>query len=160
MINRKHINAFVILCCISGLITGCDTMGQIGGTYSFHTSKDTLERAIDTLFAKYPEYRMPQKWEQYNTLTPRPAPYLENKYFYFKDQPEEMYYVVLIDNLVMTGDSSRAGLAIRAVNTGNSKWLKESDLGYRDERRIAKRFDSLIVTKLQKYTGAKVRKEE
>src|SRR3569833_751866 len=131
-----------MLCSITILLAGCDTMGQIGGTYSFHTSKDTLERAIDTLFAKYPEYKMPQKWEQYNTLKPRPASYLENKYFYFKDQPEEMYYVVLIDNLVMTGDSSRAGLAIRAVNTGKSKWLLESALGYGDERRIAKRFDT------------------
>jgi len=160
MINRKYINAFIMLCNITILLAGCDTMGQIGGTYSFHTSKDTLERAIDTLFAKYPEYKMPQKWEQYNTLKPRPASYLENKYFYFKDQPEEMYYVVLIDNLVMTGDSSRAGLAIRAVNTGKSKWLLESALGYGDERRIAKRFDTEIISKLQQYTGAKVRKEE
>ena len=71
-----------------------------------------------------------------------------------------MYYVVLIDNLVMSGDSSRSGLAIRAVNTGKSKWLLESDLGYRDERRISKRFDSLIISKLKLYTGAKVRKEE
>lgn len=160
MINRKHLNAFIILCCISALLAGCDTMGQIGDSYSFHTSKDTLERAIDTLFAKYPEYKMPQKWEQYNTLKPRPAPYLENKYFYFKDRPEEMYYVVLVDNLVMNGDSSHSALAIRAVNTGRSKWLLESDLGYRDERRISKRFDSLIVSKLKLYTGAKVRKEE
>ena len=160
MINLKYFNAFIILCCISALLAGCDTMGQVGDSYSFRTSKDTLERAIDTLFAKYPEYKMPEKWEQYNTLKPRPVPYLDNKYFYFKDQPEEMYYVVLIDNLVMNGDSSHSALAIRAVNTGKSKWLLESDLGYGDERRISKRFDSLIISKLKLYTGAKVRKEE
>lgn len=160
MINLKQAKILIILFCTGALLYGCDTMGQIGDSFTFHTSADTLERALDTLFAKYPEYKVPKAWEQYETIKTRPTNYTENKYFFIKSDTPEMYCVVFVDNLKMMGDSSRAGLAIRAVNQGNSKWMLEQDLDYKDERKIAKRFDKEIIAKLQQYTGAKVRREE
>ena len=160
MINLKQAKILIILFCAGVLLYGCDTMGQIGSTFNFHTSADTVQRALDTLFAKYPEYKVPKDWEKYETVKTRPTNYTENKYFYFKSDTPEIYCVVFIDNLKMMGDSSRTGLAIRAVNRGGDKWTLEQDLSYKEERRIAKRFDKEIIEKLQQYTGAKVRREE
>lgn len=160
MINLKQAKLLITMFCTGVLLYGCDTMGQIGDTVSFRTSTDTLERAIDTLFAQHPEYKVPAQWEQYKNLKVRPADYVENKYFYLKSDTPEMYYVVLINNLKMRGDSSHTGLAIRAVNRGSDKWIREPDLDYKDEKRIARRFDTEIISKLQEYTGAKVRREE
>ncbi len=160
MINLKHAVIIVIFFYTGAFFAGCDTMGQIGSTFVFHTSADTLERGLDTLFAKYPEYKVPKELEKFENVKVRPTKFTEDKYFYIKSDTPEMYYVVFVDNLKMMGDSSRTGLAIRAVNHGDGKWVREPDLGYRDERNITKRFDSLIIAKLQRYTGAKVRREE
>jgi hypothetical protein len=160
MIKYKQAKVAIIMCCISGLLAGCTTMGQIGDSVRFNTSTAKLENAIDSLYAKYPEYKIPASWEKYKSAIVKPSPYTEDKFFYFKSNPEELYYVVLVNDSVMTDDSARTRLAIRAVNRGSDKWILEPDLDYKAEGAIIKRFDTEIVAKLKKYTKSKVLKEE
>src|ERR1700748_3566177 len=73
MMNLKHAVIIVIFFCTGAFFAGCDTMGQICSTFVFHTGADTLERGLDTLYAKHPEYKVPQDWEKFETLKPRPT---------------------------------------------------------------------------------------
>jgi hypothetical protein len=150
----------IAICCVCGFILSCGVSGQVGGTFNFHKDKQQLEAALDSLYTQHPEYKVPAKWAQYNTFSTGKSTYLEGKTFYFASQPEEMYYVSLIDDSAMSGDSARAGLAIRAINRGSDKWLKEEDLDYKDERKAQKRFYEEIVSKLEGYTKSKASREE
>lgn len=155
----KPTTVVILLCCICCLIAACDTMGQIGDTANFKTSHQVLEAAIDTLYAKSPQYKVPQKWVQYDSLAMKPLPYMFKKIFYFKDKPEEMYYISLIDDSIMTGDTSQTGLAIRAVNRGGD-WMLVDKFDYKQQKKIQKRFNKEIISKLKAYTKAKVYMEE
>jgi len=155
-INKK---AFISLFCICIFAVGCDTMGQIGDTTDFKTSRPVLEEAITTLYQQHPEYQMPQKWAQFDSLRVKASPYLSKKIFYFKSAPEEMYYVSLVDDSAMSGDSLRTGLAIRAVNRGG-EWMKEDKFGYKEQKRIQERFNKEIITKLAGYTKVKYYTED
>jgi hypothetical protein len=160
MINYKPWKAIVIICCMAGMLASCDTEGQIGDTIRFRADKQNLDKAIDSLYAKYPEYKVPPTWEKYKNLSLRPNSYIEDKFFYFKSQPEEMYYVALIDDSAMAGDSARSRLAIRAINHGDGKWVLESGIDYKEEKAIVKRFDDEIVAKLKAYMKVRVSKGE
>ena len=155
----KYPKAIILLCCFCSLIAACDTAGQIGDTANFKTSHPILEVAIDSLYIQHPEYKTPQKWAQYNSLAIKPLPYMFKKIFYFKSNPEEMYYVSLIDDSVMTGDTSQTGLAIRAVYRGGG-WLQEDKFNYKEQKQIQRRFNKEIISKLKGYTKAKVYMEE
>jgi hypothetical protein len=141
------------------LITACDTQGQIGDTANFKTSHTILNAAIDTLYFKNPEYKIPATWLRYDNFAAKPSTYLFKKIFYFKDKPEEMYYVSLIDDSIMTGDTSQTGLAIRAVNRGG-EWMQVDKFDYKQQRKIQRRFNKEIISKLKEYTKAKVYMEE
>jgi len=159
MKKYQFIKAFVLLGCICSFMAACDTAGQIGDTASFKTSHAALDAAIDTLYARDPEYKIPQKWAAYDNFTLKPSKYLFKKVFYFKSPPEEMYYVSLIDDSIMNGDTSHVRLAIRAVNRGGA-WLQADKFGYKDQRKIQKRFSEEIIAKLKDITKVKVSMEE
>jgi hypothetical protein len=118
-----------------------------------------LNAAIDTLYFKNPEYKIPAKWLRYDNFAAKPSTYLFKKIFYFKDKPEEMYYVSLIDDSIMTGDTSQTGLAIRAVNR-NGEWMQVDKFDYKQQRKIQRRFNKEIISKLKEYTKARVYMEE
>jgi len=162
MIKHKQAKVLIMLCCICSMLAACNTLGQIGDSVRFNTSTANLENALDSLYKNYPEYKMPATWAKYKSSIVKvsPSPYTEDKFFYFKSNPEELYYVVLINDSVMTDDSARTRLAIRAVNRGSDKWILESGLDNDAEETIIKRFDDEIVSKLRVYTKSKVLKEE
>ena len=159
MKNYRYTKTFILLCCICGFMASCDTAGQIGDTASFKTSHPVLDVAIDSLYAQHPEYKMPQQWATYDNFTLRPSKYLFKKIFYFKSPPEEMYYVSLIDDSIMNGDTSQTGLAIRAVNRGGG-WLQSDKFSYKEQKKIQRRFNKEIIAKLKDYSKAKVYMEE
>jgi len=156
----KQAKLIITLCCLCGLMAACNKFGAIGDTINFRTTKPQLETAIDSLYAKYPQYKLPAKWAKYNNFPVKNPEYLETKIFYFKSQPEEMYYISLIDDSVMTGDSARTGLAIRAVNRGDGTLLKEDNIDFEDGKRMEKRFNDEIVSKLEALTKTKAKEEE
>jgi len=162
MIKHKQAKVLITIGCICSILTACNTLGQVGDSIRFNTSTLKLDNAIDSLYKNYPEYKMPASWEKYKNsiIKASPSPYTEDKFFYFKSSPEEVYYVVLVNDSLMTDDSARTRLAIRAVNRGSDKWILESGLDNDAEEAVIKRFDDEIVTKLRTYTKSKVMKEE
>lgn len=153
----KLIMALACICCF---IAACNVSGQVGDTFQFRKDKQDLEAAIDTLLAKNPEYKTPANWAAGSHLPLSTSPYLENKTFYFQAGPQEVYCVTLIDDSAMSRDSARAGLAIRAINNGGDKWLLEGDMDFKEQKRVQKRFEKEIISRLEDYTNTKASKED
>ncbi|KIA97079.1 hypothetical protein [Flavobacterium sp. KMS] len=142
---------FILLTCIT-----CD--GTLGGfsTIRFPTSKAKIKIAIDSLYSKYPEYKIPSKWDDNDNWSKRGYDFLESHIFYFKDTPEEMYYISFIGDEETFKDTTHIDIAIRSVFTNrNQKWLKQEEFGKDEENRIQTRFKNEIVSKLEKYTNTK-----
>jgi hypothetical protein len=155
MMKRNFGIAIILISCFCISFISCNTFGGLDGSVMFHTNSDTLTRAMDSLYAKYPEYKLPAKWKAYDNLSLKPTPGITNTIIYFKDAPEEMYYVSLINDSLLSGSRHRNGLAIRAVNQGNANWLQAEDIGFREEKRIQKRFRHEIIAKLKVYIKGK-----
>ena len=133
--------------------------GTLGGfkKITFFTSKRTLVAAIDSLFAQNPEYKIPEKWKKENTWSERGYDFLDTRIFYFKSEPEEMYYVSFYGdaNDSIQKDTTTTGISIRAINNGaNYNWSKESYISYSEKNRIIKRFQDEIISKIEKYTNS------
>ena len=134
-------------------VNSCGTLGGIGETIYFHTPKKQLEIAIDSLYANYPEYKIPGKWVNFNDWSRAGYDFLESRIFYFNSSPEEMYYVTFTGDT--TESSTKIGIGIRAIDRGDYYWLLEKDLDSKEIKRIEKRFDAEIVSKLERYTNSK-----
>jgi hypothetical protein len=138
------------------ILTGCGIgAGTLGGfdTKEFSTSKQNLVRAIDTLFARHPEYIIPSKWKSRNDWKERGYDFLDSRIFYFKSEPEEMYYVTFYGdaNDSIQVDTTKTGLSIRATDNGISGWTLEEATSSKDKKRIEKRFEEEIILKLEEY---------
>jgi hypothetical protein len=109
----------------------------------------------------YPSFGFggPDKWKKEDDWKERGYDFLDSRIFYFKSEPEEMYYVSFYGdaNDAHQADTTNTGISIRAVDNGaNYIWTKESDISSSEERRIKKRFQSEIISKLEKFTNTKV----
>ena len=137
--------------------------GTLGGfeTYFFPTSKPILVKAIDTLFAQHPEYKIPSKWTSLDDWKERGYDFLDTRIFYLKSNPEEIYYVSFYGdaNDSIQANPQKTGIAIRAVNNG-AGWTKEDETNSRDKRRIEKRFSDEIISRLENYTGTSATQEK
>lgn len=146
---------FILL--LSCLLISCD--GTLGGfeNRNFETPKQNIEKAINTLFAKNPELEIPEKWKEYDTWEKRGFGSLDTRIFYFQSEPEEMYYVSFVsDGNEKQDENGPTILAIRSVFTKrHNQWLKEEDFDDNTKERIENRFDTEIITKLEKYIGAR-----
>ena len=135
-------------------ILGCGA-GTLGGfdPIKFETDKNTLGSALDSLYKLHPEYAIPDKWKDFDSWSERGFDFLNGRILYFSSPPEEMIYVT-----ILAGDETR--IAIRSVNNGQQRWLKEEDFSTADKERIERRFDSEIISKLEKLTKSKSVRED
>ena len=82
---------------------------------------------------------------------------MDSRIFYFKSEPEEMYYVTFVSD--GNENQERNGptiLAIRSVFTKkHNNWLLIDDFEITEKERIEKRFEVEIVSKLEKYSKTK-----
>jgi hypothetical protein len=136
-----------------------DTLGGFPER-NFPVSKENLDKAIDNLFLSNPEFKVPNKWADEDTSIKKSYFFLEGKTFYFKNNPEEMYYVTFIGDSAVLADSKKATISIRLINNGGSKWLRFKEVDTTERKRIEKRFDAEIIGKLENYTGTKSFKSE
>lgn len=150
-----------ILIVLFFIITSCD--GTLRGfkNRSFLTPKNTIEKAIDNLYAKNPKLKIPEKWKTYDTWKKRGFEFLDTRILYFQSDPEEMYYISFVKNGKENQDENGPTiLSIRSVFTKeHNKWLKEEDFENNEKERIEKRFDTEIINELEKYSGIKAKKE-
>ncbi len=135
--------AFLIL-----LFIGC---GMLGGfdRRTFPSSKRDLAKSIDKLYRKYPEYVIPDKWKKYDDWKERGFGFLDTRIFYFKDAPEEMYYVSFYGDSVEQHSLYKISIAIRAVCSGTAYWKLEKEYKRKERERIEQRFDKEIISKLE-----------
>lgn len=128
---------------------GSGALGSYGAR-QFSTHQDTLEKAINVLYEKFPEYNIPSKWQKFNNWDTTSYSNRNSHIFYFNSNPEEMIYVTYIAN----SDPTISILAVRAVNTGKEEWEKaHHTFTSRIQTRINNRFQSEIISKLDKITG-------
>ena len=148
----------LILTLLTLTFAGCIGAGTLGGFEDrvFPVPRARLARAIDSLYAEYPEYKLPEKWQPLDDWKERGYGFLDSRIFYFKNMPEEMYYISFIG---MPEDSTinniEATISVRAVRDSASGWMLEAGTSRAEKRRIEKRFDDEIIAKLERYTGVK-----
>lgn len=137
------------------LFINCD--GTLGGfnTIRFPVSKLKLDIAIDSLYLHNPEYKIPTNWTEHDNWSKRGYKFLESNIFYFKQEPQEMYYVTYVGEKKNLDTQNYSDLAIRAVYNGKEKWLKEKDFTKEEKQRILNRFKTEIITKLEQNLNCK-----
>ena len=139
-------------------LISCD--GTLGGfnIISFPVSKKKIEIAIDNIYSKYPEYKIPNKYQDYNKWDYWGANSLDTHTFYFRESPEEIYYISFIGEEETLKDTTHIDIAIRSVFVGRKmKWLKQENFSKEEESRIQTRFKTEIIAKLEKYTKSKAK---
>jgi predicted small secreted protein len=156
--KKKQTALIVLLFCCTNFIR-CGTLGGVGDDICFPTSMAKLKIAIDSLHNIYPEYKIPKKWEGLNNWSRKGYyDFLVGRIFYFKSSPEEMYYVTFIGDSFE--DTTKICIGIRSVfRESTYKWANDDSLVDKEKERIVKRFDNEIVSKLEKITKTKARKE-
>jgi len=144
------------------LLNACDySAGALGGfpNRTFPISKRRLEITIDTLYSLNPKFKVPGNWESADSSMIKSYSYLESRTFYFKNDPEEMYYVTFVGDAETFNDTTKTPIAIRAVNRGGSKWYKYRDLDDKEKAKIESRFDLEIIHRIEIYTKTKADRE-
>ncbi|NTD97011.1 hypothetical protein G6M26_06595 [Agrobacterium tumefaciens] len=150
---------FLKLILISLLFYSCNGdmgSGALGGwdIIVFKTSEKNLKIAIDSLYKIEPKYHHIKKWKYEADYWIKDHSYLETTIFYFREAPEEMYYVTYVG--LGTGDNPNySRLAIRGVENGNGSWKRYDDFSSMERLRISRRFEIEIVKQLERITGAK-----
>jgi len=142
-------NYFLSLFCFLILLEGCGTLGSFK-VINFSVNKQPLSLAIDSIYKNYPYYKIPEKWKKFDTWAERGYDFLDSRIFYFKDSPEEMYYVTFRGDKT-TSANGPISIAIRAVSKGKGKWLMQDDFSEKEIERIESRFEAEILSKI-KYT--------
>jgi hypothetical protein len=145
----------------SVFLMGCGTLGSIGEMIVFPASKNRLSIAMDTLYSRHPEYKIPEKWEGFDDWSKAGYDFLEGKVFYFKSPPEEMYYVTFIGDSETLADTTKIGIGIRAIYNGNYKgrWLLADSLNSKETKRVETRFNKEIISRLEEYSKTKAKRE-
>lgn len=156
MTFKNKLNGWHLLVIVS--LISCD--GTLGGfnTISFPTSKKNIENAIDTLYSNYPDYRIPDKYKDFDNWSKRGYDFLDSRILYFTHEPEEMYYISFVGDEESFKDTTHIDIAIRAVFLGSKrKWLKEEDFSKEEKNRIQTRFKNEVISKLEGYTNCKAK---
>ena len=154
MTPTRHLLFFLYL--MAYLLQSCGTLGGFE-IITFSTSKENLEKGIDSLYAAYPQYRIPSKWNSKDDWSARGYDFLESRLFYFKDPPEELYYVSFVGDSTSFADKSKVSISVRAVTNETSGWILEKDVSSKESDRIELRFRKEIVEKLARITDSKAR---
>jgi hypothetical protein len=95
---------------------------------------------------------VPGKWMEEDSAEIKSYFFMPSMTFYFKENPEEMYFVTFIGDDTMLADTSKTIIAIRSVNYG-VEWFRYDDESPAEQVRIEKRFDKEIISKLELFTG-------
>lgn len=155
MFSENRLICFIIVIAVAFRLVSCGTLGGLN-TISFPVSKEKLETAFDSLYSNHPEYKIPDKLQEFNKWDYWGANSLDAKTFYFSQSPEEMYYISFVGDEQALKDTTHIDIAIRSVFVGNKrKWIKQEDFTKEEENRIQARFKAEIISKIEKFTNSK-----
>jgi hypothetical protein len=153
-ILKAVIHTLFIFFCFS--LYSCNKLGA--GSFSgwntivFPISTKQLDMAIDSLFKSYPTYNIPGKWVSYSQSW-RKQGYIRMKVynFYFKEAPDEMYYVSLVAP-GLTDHPQYARIAVRGIQTEDGSWKENKEINLEERKKVEKRFAVEILSKLEHFT--------
>lgn len=142
---------FLLISCASNYLGGFNTL-------SFPVSKKKMEVAFDSLYSNYPEYKIPNKYQEFNIWSKMGYDFLDSRIFYLSQFPEEMYYISFVGDEETFKDTTHIDIAIRSVFISKIRnWKEQKDFTKEEESRIQERFKTEIISKLEKYTNSKAR---
>jgi hypothetical protein len=151
----------LILALLFGSLTLLTSCGTLGGfeIITFSTSKHKLEAGIDSLYSRYPQYRMPNDsaWKSNDDWSARGYGFLDSRIFFFSNPPQELYYVSFVGDSTDFADTSKVSISVRAVTNISSGWRLEKDVSSREGDRIEERFRKEIGEKLESLTHSHFR---
>jgi len=162
---KKNLFFISLVLCSSCNIIGAGTLSTFQ-QWTLPVSKEMLDREVADLYKTNPEYLIPEKWKYLDTWADSGFGSLNGKIFYFKENPEEMYYISYFEenpDFDTQKDSKNATISVRAVNNGSidRKWRTVDDYkgNSMEEKRINNRFHEEIILKLEKRMGVKSKKQ-
>jgi len=158
--KKIYILGLIILC------TSCKwfSAGTLGSfkRWAFVITEKQFEQELSQFFKNNPQYLVPEKWDYLDTWKESGYGFLKSKIFYFKDGPEEMYYVSyrdIDDDFTAKEGFKTTIISIRAVTDGNEMriWFTVEDYEKNkvEEKRIDDRFHNEIISKLEKQMNLK-----
>ena len=139
--NLEHNCRNVIAAILTLFLLSCGTSGHIK-FYSFGATKSEIQNQISSIISKDSQFTVPKKWLECTT-----GDYFERYYIYFSKNPEEMYQIGFTGDSLEWNNSSSSKLGLIAVYDGKI-FKYESDLSSREIKRIEKRFEEEILSKL------------
>lgn len=153
---KKLIALLLFTLFLISILSGCVfSAGTLGGfeSHVFNTSKRKVERSIDSLYSKNPQYLIPENWKEFDSWSQRGYDFLDSRMFYFDSGPQEMYYVSFIgdSNEKEPQDREQTELAIRAVFHQSEGWRYEREMSLSERKRIVNRFTTEIIIPLENY---------
>ncbi len=90
--KKKCIIIVVVMAFSSCKWFGAGTLGAFQD-WAFLLPKNQFEKQISLFIKSNPQYIIPKKWEYLDDWEERGFGFLNGKVFYFKNNPEELYYV-------------------------------------------------------------------
>ena len=125
--------------------------------YDYGVSKDSIQNVIDIFLEENPQYRVPEKWKE--AYLKRASTFSDDFFIYFNQSPEELYWVKYYrDKMYWQEHPKNSRIVLVGVFTHDEKWnlYDEFKLCYKGKKRIEKRFEKEILSKL-KYSYIKVK---
>lgn len=139
------------------VLSSCEYIGAGSlGAYKikgFPFTNKALHLSTKTFYIEYPEYQMPEKWKYELEYWKKDG--IDKKkilMFYFKTGPEEMYFVHILEP-GMVKDPEYARIAVVSVYSQKSGWQEIKKFKKEEMERIEQRFESEIISKLEKLTN-------
>ncbi|HLC82499.1 MAG TPA: hypothetical protein VJI69_01635 [Bacteroidia bacterium] len=158
----KNLIILLLLFSLSGcgvLFYGAGTLGGFDIRF-FPVAKIEVVKAISDLYRNNPEYSIPEKWKQHDDWKARGYGFLDTRIFYFKNPPEEMYYVSFYGDSIKQANPHKIGIAIRAVYNDSHGWDLEKEFKRKERERVEQRFQNEIIAKLEGYIEKKSTREK
>ncbi|MES2827309.1 MAG: hypothetical protein V4687_04120 [Bacteroidota bacterium] len=152
MIDFLRKNVLIIYVGLLSIIhTACNyaggTLGASDGV-EFPHSSDKINEGLDSLFSKYSEYQVPEKWHDLDNWSKRGMDYLNGRVLYFRESPEEMYFLTASSDTI--NGVGKTAIFIRAVSNGDT-WINFADLSDTERRRMEDRFDKEVIPKIRNF---------
>ena len=149
-----------VLICSSCSWIGAGTLGSFK-EYYFVISEQNFNKELLKFYKQNSIYSIPEKYIYLDNWDEGGYGFLKGKILYFKNEPEEMYFVSYYEldkeNTVKQGHKS-INFSVRAVNDcKSSRWDTEQDYDKdkKEQERIEKRFYDEIIVKLEKQLHTK-----
>jgi hypothetical protein len=132
-----------MLLALSAFLISCGGSGHVM-LYNFNGNKYDVQKEIFGVINKDSIYSVPKKWSE---DTHELGDNLEYFFLYFKSSPEEMYRIQFADS-ASWNNSPKSCLGLISRFDG-SFWKYRDDLSNKEIKRITKRFESEILSKVR-----------